>query len=214
MKLAIVYMLLLMASIDPAKIGRINTAKSQAKEAYNSGEYNKAIERYTYLIDSLGVAEDEVRLNLAHSYFQIDDTTNAINTYQSVAGSTKPRIRSNAQQQLGVLNHRQGKFEEALENFKQAIKADANNTDARYNYEMLKKKLDEQKKKEQQDKNRPKEPSEYAKKLKAQAETLSAQFRFRQAQDLMLEGAKKDPSVMYYSDFIERLKNVVTINKE
>lgn len=213
MKLAM-YILLLALSIDPTKIGKVNSAKSAAKEAYNSGDYKRAIERYTYLIDSLGVNEDELNLNLANSYFQINDTTSAISAYQSVAGSVKPRVRSTAQQQLGVLNHRQGKYEEALENFKQAIKADANNTDARYNYEMLKKKLDEQKKKEQKNNDRPKEPSEYAKKLKAQAEALSAQFKFKQAQDLMLDGAKKDPSVMYYGDFIERLKNVVTIDNE
>jgi len=214
MKLIFVYILLLVVSIDPTKIRKVNAAKSQAKEAYNSGDYKTAIERYTYIMDSLGVIEDEMTLNLANSYFQINDTTSAAGVYQSIAGSTKPRIRSNAQHQLGVLNHRQGKYEEALQNFKQAIKADANNTDARYNYEMLKKKLDEQKKKEQQDNNRPKEPSEYAKKLKAQAEKLSANFKFSEAQDLMLDGAKKDPSVMYYGDFIERLKNVVIINKK
>jgi hypothetical protein len=214
MKLGIAYILLLIVSIDPTKIGKVNAAKSEAKEAYNSGDYKKAIERYTYIMDSLGVIEDEITLNLANSYFQINDTASAAGVYQSIAGSTKPRIRSNAQQQLGVLNHRQGKYEEALQNFKQAIKADANNTDARYNYEMLKKKLDEQKKKEQQDNNRPKEPSEFAKKLKAQAEKLSANFKFKEAQDLMLDGAKKDPSVMYYGDFIERLKNVVIINKK
>jgi tetratricopeptide (TPR) repeat protein len=214
MKLVLVYILLLVVSIDPTKIRKVNAAKSQAKEAYNSGDYKQAIERYTYIMDSLGVVEDEMTLNLANSYFQINDTASAVGVYQSIAGSVKPRIRSNAQHQLGVLNHRQGKYEEALQNFKQAIKADANNTDARYNYEMLKKKLDEQKKKEQQDNNRPKEPSEYAKKLKAQAEKLSANFKFREAQDLMLDGAKKDPSVMYYSDFIERLKSVVIINKK
>ena len=214
MKLLIAYIFLLVVSIDPTKIGKVNAAKSEAREAYNSGDYKKAIERYTYIIDSLGVIEDEITLNLANSYFQIDDTTSAVGVYESIAGSAKPRIRSNAQHQLGVLNHRQGKYEEALQNFKQAIKADANNTDARYNYEMLKKKLDEQKKKEQQDNNRPKEPSEFAKKLKAQAEKLSANFKFREAQDLMLDGAKKDPSVMYYGDFIERLKNVVIIDKK
>jgi hypothetical protein len=214
MKLGLVYILLLVVYIDPTKIRKVNAAKLQAKEAYNAGDYKQAIERYTYIMDSLGVVEDEMMLNLANSYFQINDTASAVGVYQSIAGSANPRIRSNAQQQLGVLNHRQGKYEEALENFKQAIKADANNTDARYNYEMLKKKLDEQKKKEQRDNNRPKEPSEYAKKLKAQAEKLSANFKFREAQDLMLDGAKKDPSVMYYSDFIERLKNVVIINKK
>ena len=43
--------------------------------------------------------------------------------------------------------NRQSKFEEALNHFKQAIKSDPTNKDAQYNYELLKKKLEEQKKK-------------------------------------------------------------------
>jgi len=46
------------------------------------------------------------------------------------------------------------KFEEALANFKQALKADPSNEDARYNYEMVKKKLAEQKKKEEDQKKK------------------------------------------------------------
>ena len=47
---------------------------------------------------------------------------------------------------LGVLANQQNKYEEALANFKQALKADPANEDARYNYEMVKKKLEEQSK--------------------------------------------------------------------
>lgn len=149
MKLALASLLILLFAVDPAKIGKINTAKSSARKAYVAGDYKKAVQQYRYLIDSLAIDEDEVRLNLANSYFQLNDTTNAATTYQTLTGSVKPDIRSKAQQQLGIINHRQGKLDEALNNFKQAIKADANNMDARYNYEMLKKKLDEQKKQEQ-----------------------------------------------------------------
>jgi Ca-activated chloride channel family protein len=214
MKLITTFILLSLISIDPGKIGKVNSAKTEARKAYVSGDYKKAVEKYRYLTDSLDVMDDEVMLNLANAYYQTNDTTNASSVYQTLTGSVKPQIRSKAQQQLGVLNHKQGKFEEALNNFKQAIKADGNNIDAKYNYEMLKKKMDEQKKKDQKNKDAQKEPSEYAKRLKAQAEKLSAQYKFREAQDLMLEGAKRDPSVMHYSDFIERLKNVVSINKK
>jgi hypothetical protein len=200
--------------IDPTKIAKINSAKKDARQAYVEGDYKKAVSMYTYLADSLNVQEDEVMINLANAYFQINDTTNAMATYQSLTTSPKSHIRSKAQQQLGILRHRQGKFDEALGNFKQAIKADNNNVDAKYNYEMLKRKLDEEKKKqEEKNKNRPKEPSDYAKRLKAQADALVANFRFGEAEALMNEGVKRDRSVMYYEDFINRLKDVVTINK-
>lgn len=154
MKFIVVTILAITITIDPGKIGEVNNVKSAARKAYVSGDYKKAIEKYRYLADSLDVTEDEVMLNLANSYFQTNDTAQASTTYQSLIGSPKPAIRSKAQQQLGILNYRQGKLDEALNNFKQSIKADANNIDARYNYEMLKKKLDEEKKKQQNQENK------------------------------------------------------------
>ena len=127
--------------IDPSKIAKVNNAKSEARKAYINGDYKKAVSMYTYLTDTLDVREDEVMINLANSYFQVKDTANAISTYQSLTASPKAHIRSKAQQQLGILHHRQGKLEEALANFKEAIKADNSNVDAKYNYEMLKKKI-------------------------------------------------------------------------
>ena len=201
-------------AIDPSRIAKVNGAKSEARKAYMDGDYKKAVSMYTYLTDTLDVREDEVMINLANSYFQVKDTANAISTYQSLTASPKSHIRSKAQQQLGILHHRQGKLEEALANFKEAIKADNSNVDAKYNYEMLKKKLDEEKKKqEEKNRNKPKEPSAYAKRLKAQADGLLAKYRFSEAESLMNEGAKRDPSVLYYEDFMNRLKEVVTIDK-
>lgn len=148
----VLILILLALTIDPGKIGKINTLKSEAKEAYKKGDFKTAISKYRNLVDSLGVDEDEVRLNLANAYFQSDDTVNTAISYQPLTQSKTASIRSIAHQQLGVLSNRQNKYEEALASFKQALKADPTNEDARYNYEMVKKKLDEQKKKEEEQK--------------------------------------------------------------
>lgn len=149
------YLILIFALLipDPVKIGKINRVKEEARKAYLAGDYETAAGRYTYLIDSLQVTEDEVSLNLANAYFQLSDTANAISNYQTLTQSQKNSIRSTAQQQLGVIKNKQGKFEEALTHFKEAIKSDPSNNDARYNYELLKRKLDEQKKQEQKQKD-------------------------------------------------------------
>ncbi len=146
------WLILLSALTDPGKISKVNALKNEARKAYNAGDYSSAISKYKMLKDSLQVTEDEVTLNLANAYFQSNDTTAATAEYQQLLASPTPTIRSKANQQLGILNNRQGKFEEALNSFKQAIKADPNNMDARYNYEMLKKKLEEKKKEEEQKK--------------------------------------------------------------
>jgi Ca-activated chloride channel homolog len=150
MKLTFSVILFLAMLIDPTKIGKINAAKAAAKKTFNEGHYKEAVKKYRYLIDSLDVDEDEVRLNLAHAYYLSKDTASAKPIYRDLTQSTNNEIRSKALQQLGVMNNSQGKADEALGQFKQAIKANPNNQDARYNYEMLKKKLDKQKKKDQQ----------------------------------------------------------------
>jgi hypothetical protein len=150
MKVLLMIVLALSTAVDPATVRRINAAKSAAEEAFKNGDYKSAIQHYHFLVDSLGVKEDEVILNLANSYYLAKDTANAFNTYQSVTESPKTEIKSKANQQLGIMANQQGRAEEALNYFKQAIKAEPTNDDARYNYEMLKKKLDEKKKQEEE----------------------------------------------------------------
>src|SRR5688572_24299117 len=152
MKVLLMLVLALLTTVDPATVRRINAAKSAAEEAFKNGDYKSAIQHYQYLVDSLGVKEDEVVLNLANSYYLAKDTANAFNTYQSVTESPKTDIKSKANQQLGIMANQQGRPEEALNYFKQAIKAEPTNDDARYNYEMLKKKLEEKKQEEEKQK--------------------------------------------------------------
>ena len=152
MKSVLIVFFVLGLMVDPGDIGKINSLKSQAKEAYQKGDFKTAVTKYRILLDSLGVTEEQVQLNLANAYFQLNDTTNTALTYQPLTQSTDRAIRSIAHQQLGVLSNRANKYEEALASFKQALKADPTNEDARYNYEMVKKKLEEQKKKEEEQK--------------------------------------------------------------
>ncbi len=153
MKLVILFLATALIFTDLDKIGKINTAKAEAKKAYLSGNFKVAIEKYKYIIDSLGVNEDEVRANLASAYFQLNDTTNAINSYSQLIQTPNKRISSIANQQLGVISNTKGNLEESLNYFKQALKVAPDNEEARYNYEVVKKKLEEKKKQEQKNKD-------------------------------------------------------------
>lgn len=158
MKVLAIFLFTLLFLTDPTLIGKVNSLKSDAKKAYLKNDFQTAAKTYKYLIDSLQVREDEVMLNLASAYYNLKDTANALSQYQSLTQSPKNYLRSKAQQQLGLIADQQGKSEEALNYFKQAIKSDLTNQEARYNYELLKKKLEEQKKQDQknQDKNQDK----------------------------------------------------------
>jgi Ca-activated chloride channel homolog len=153
MKTVFLFLVASLLFTDLDKIGKINSAKAEAKKAFLSGDFKKAIQKYSYLIDSLGVNEDEVRANLASAYFQANDTSRAASTYQQLTQSPNKKISSVANQQLGVMANNTEKLEEALQYFKQALKAAPENDEARYNYEVVKKKLEEKKKQQQENKD-------------------------------------------------------------
>lgn len=169
MKTLAAVLLTLLTLTDPTLISKINGLKADAKKAYLKNDFKAAITKYRYLVDSMNVREDEVLLNLASAYYNLKDTANALSQYQSLTASSKNQLRSKAQQQLGLIADQQGRQEEALRYFKEAIKSDLTNEDARYNYELLKKKIEEkkkqdQKKQDEQNKDKDKEKKDQDKK--------------------------------------------------
>ena len=85
----------------------------------------------------------------------------------------------------------------ALAFYRRALLADPANDDARFNYEFVKRQLDEQGQQQdqqnQQDQNEPPpEPSAYALALKERADALVGQRRYRDAHRLMAAGQRTD----------------------
>lgn len=196
MKGVLVVVLAIVFAIDPAMVRKINSAKSAAENAFKKGDYTAAIGHYKYLVDTLGVHEDEVLINLANAYYLAKDTAHAFSQYQAVTESPKTDIRSKAFQQLGLMANQQGRAEEALQLFKQAIKAEPSNDDARFNYEMLKKKIDEQKKKEEekqkQDKDEEKQDPENNEQQKKEQQEKEQQNKDEQQKDQEKDQEQKE----------------------
>ena len=183
----------LIALFPLTDIGKINAAKSAAKKAFLNGDYKTAASQYQYLIDSLGVREEEVMLNLAHSRFQLNDSLPALQGYQQLTASSNTSIRSTAYQQLGVLSSRAGKLEEALDQFKSALKANPANEEARYNYELVKRKLEEQQKQNEQNKDQNKKDKDQKQdqKEKNQQQDKKDQQQQQQKKDQQQDQNKK-----------------------
>ncbi len=134
---------------DPKEIAKINSLKEEAEAAFLSQEYESALSKYVLLRDSFGVTDPAINLNLAHAYYHLGDTASAKTNYGNLTSSTDRKLKSIAFQQLGVMNKDNGKLEEALQQLKSSIKTDPANQDARYNYEVVKKLLEEQKQQQQ-----------------------------------------------------------------
>jgi len=150
MKYFLVFLFIINPLTDLDKIARINKAKKEAEKAYLAKDYTLANAKYLYIKDSLGVSDENLLLNLANTQYLLNDTTNARASYSSLKDSPDKSISSIALQQLGAMQFQDKKYEEALSSYKSALKVDASNSDARYNYELLKKLIKEQEEQEKQ----------------------------------------------------------------
>lgn len=138
-------------------IAKVNEYKGLAENAFQNEKYEEAVDYYRYLIDTLGENDANIRLNLGHSYYRTKQEDKAMELYSSLSAHEDPALRSKANNQLGIIHTNQQKLKEALEFFKASLRADPTNEGTRYNYELVKKLLEEQEKKEQEKKNQDKE---------------------------------------------------------
>ncbi|MDH5368248.1 MAG: tetratricopeptide repeat protein [Cyclobacteriaceae bacterium] len=164
MRIVLVILLLIGTGFnDIDRIAKANKLKKEAREAFQNGDYSTAISNYHYLLDSMKIDDDKIRLNLANAYHQSKDTTNSQNGYSGLTSSNNKLVQSTAHQQMGVIQNQQKKYKEALQSFKNAIKANPANEDARYNYELLKKLIKEQEEQQKDQQNEDQDNKEQEK---------------------------------------------------
>ncbi len=213
MKTLFAFILLFLSDGDGiSSIAEVNRYKEEAAKAYLSSDYQTSAKKYRYLVDTLEVKEDPVILNLAHSYYHLNDTSNAMRYYGSLVESKNKKIKSAAYQQLGVIEYKSKNYQLALGHLKNALKANPENENARYNYELLKRLMQENPEMNQdQNKQDDIEPSEYAKKLKEMADQYVHNNQFVEAYYIMQEGLQKDPTVKAYQEYIQKLGEVAEI---
>ena len=131
-------------------ISKINALKKEAERAFLNKNYEQSLSIYSTLLDSFHVDEEAIRLNLAHSYFHLKKLEESKNIYSTLSGAINKNIRSTALQQLGVISKKEKKLEESLQYLKASIKSDISNRDAQYNYEVVKKLMEDQQNQDQQ----------------------------------------------------------------
>lgn len=122
-------------------VSKRNALKIEAANAFYKKNYTFAAQKYEELANISYNLEPEARLNLAHSYFNINNTSKALEEYNKLVRLKNVVISTNAIIQVGVIETKNGDSSGSLELFKIALQNDNENKVARYNYELLRKKL-------------------------------------------------------------------------
>ena len=130
---------------------------------------------------------------------------NGLRYYDSVSESNNNRLASIALNQMGVSTYKlreiaeEGEEEralvEAVDYFKSSLKKDPTNEDARYNYELLKSKI------------------QFPEKVMAKVQTLIHQRKYSEARTVLKNALQRDNRMQKnYSDYVQRLENVISID--
>lgn len=210
-KLTLAVFLLIPASWT--RVSRLNSAIDVAAESYAKAEYEQSITNHQLLVEEFGYASAELDYNLGLSNHYAEKVDEATGYYDKASTATDKTLASFAFNQGGVLLGNKKEYEPALSKFKSALIQDPNNEVARHNYELLARWLQRDEERKNEDQNKP-EPSEFAKRKKAEADRMVEQFRFKDALNLMNEALQQDETVAAYQDFITSLQEITEIDEK
>ncbi|MFO7823222.1 MAG: hypothetical protein R6V72_04735 [Cyclobacterium sp.] len=207
---------LLILPADWKKIAATNEAIASAEKSFKETDFENSIRNHLSLMEDHGLNQPEVRFNLALSYQNNGQEEDAKKTYEPLAGVPGNTVPSYAANQQGVLLGNEQKYKEALSYFKTALLKNPNNEKARYNYELLSRWLEgneeEQENEEDRDDEDQIKPSNYAKRMKAQADEMVDRFQFNEALQTMESALEIDETVAYYQKFMDHLNEINEIN--
>lgn len=136
--------LLLGASIEDAR---------KANEAYNNGNYEKAISLYKKAIDA-NPENAKLYFNLASAQAKAGNSEEAIRTFERYKSMTDdPKEKAQANYNIGKIFSDIQQWDKAVDYYKQSLRYMADDPDAKHNFELAKKKEKEQQKQNQQQQN-------------------------------------------------------------
>jgi tetratricopeptide (TPR) repeat protein len=163
MKIATAFLLLFTATNGFAQTEK--TTIKKGNEAYKKKDYQTAINKYNEVIkknDSNTVAQN----NLGSALYKSSKKEDAVIAFDKAANkSNNTIVKSNALYNKAVVLQNDKKLEDCIANYKNALKLNPTNEDARHNLQLAlkqqqQKKQEEQQKKDKKDDKKEKEPKD------------------------------------------------------
>jgi Ca-activated chloride channel homolog len=207
-----------------ACVTAINAAASpsSALREYKSGNYGQALRDYEALLKKKA---DDPRLhfNAGAAAYRSRQFEEAAKQFNSAIATPDLKLqalayynRANAQYWLGTKNpdpnKRSEAWQKAVQDYESSMKLDPQDADAKFNHDFVKKKLEELKQQQQKkDEKKNIQPSEAAKRAKAQADEAVKQREYPKALEIMQKQLEQDETTAYFSDYINRLKEVTGV---
>ena len=128
-------------------------ANNSGNKDYAKGRYGPALEQYQKA-QQLLPAEKILQLNNGTALLGAGKAQDALSPLMSASADPRREVQSRALYNAGNALAAEQKLEGALDAYRRAILSDPRNQDAKFNYELMKRKLAEQQKQEQKNKDK------------------------------------------------------------
>ncbi|RSK34650.1 tetratricopeptide repeat protein [Hymenobacter metallilatus] len=126
------------------RIHERNATVERGTRAYAGQQYPEAAAAFKQATRSLSAPDEAIWLNLAHATLRAGRPAEARGYYSQLSTSKLTTMRSVAFQQLSYIAAQKADYVQALSLARQALLANPDNADARYNYELLRELLNQQ----------------------------------------------------------------------
>jgi tetratricopeptide (TPR) repeat protein len=114
---------------------------SEAQRLYQAGQYQASANAYLLSLSQHPDMSSQIRFNLGQAYLRMDSIEQALMLFDQVSDPRERKIASQAANNAAVIRVRQGNYPEALQGFRRALVFNDQNETARYNFELLSKRM-------------------------------------------------------------------------
>ncbi len=117
------------------------TELREGERLYHAGQYQGSVRAYLLSLRQHPDQRAYVRFNLAQAYLRMDSLGQALLLLEQINEPNDPALMSLAANNAAVIRLRQGRYPESLEGFRRALVLDDENEIARYNFELVSKRM-------------------------------------------------------------------------
>jgi Ca-activated chloride channel family protein len=151
----------------------VRNKNNRANKLFSKENYRKALDLYEELDKTVDVKKEEIKsilkYNKGNALSKLGKFEESMESYKKCLSMLeKVRKLPSIYYNMGNASYRTGKLKEALEYYKKTLDINPNDRDAKFNIELIKKKMEEQKKKEKDKKDQEKDKKDKGEKKEQQ----------------------------------------------